>query len=177
VASRTRFGDAPERSKRDFLYLGGGGRLGENVAVRGAINRSELRDPRCSHARPNSRQTIPSHAQGGLPWLELFVEWMFLPSLLEAFVAPKGATGCFHNTVEGITALLEFCQQQQVELVAMEATGGYEKKQRRGCGRKEWEWRCGIREGTGVCEVTGAAGEDRSDRCPSDRPVCGSKKV
>ena len=47
---------------------------------------------------------------------------------LEAFVAPKGATGSFHNTVEGITALLEFCQQQQVELVAMEATGGYEKK-------------------------------------------------
>jgi transposase len=47
---------------------------------------------------------------------------------LEAFVAPKGATGSFHNTVEGVTALLEFCQQQQVELVAMEATGGYEKK-------------------------------------------------
>jgi transposase len=47
---------------------------------------------------------------------------------LEAFVAPKGSTGSFHNTVEGITALLEFCQQQQVELVAMEATGGYEKK-------------------------------------------------
>jgi transposase len=47
---------------------------------------------------------------------------------LEAFVAPQGATGCFPNTVEGITGLLEFCQQQQVELVAMEATGGYEKK-------------------------------------------------
>jgi transposase len=47
---------------------------------------------------------------------------------LEAFVAPKGATGSFNNTVEGITALLEFCQQQQVELVAMEATGGYEKR-------------------------------------------------
>src|SRR6202166_302353 len=31
--------------------------------------------------------------------------------------------------------------------------------------------------GTGVCEVTGAAGEDRSYRCPSDRRVCGSKKV
>jgi transposase len=47
---------------------------------------------------------------------------------LEAFVAPQGASGCFPNTVEGISALLEFCQQQEVELVAMEATGGYEKK-------------------------------------------------
>jgi len=47
---------------------------------------------------------------------------------LEAFVAPQGATGGFPNTVEGVSALLEFCQQQQVELVAMEATGGYEKK-------------------------------------------------
>jgi transposase len=47
---------------------------------------------------------------------------------LEAFVAPQGATGCFPNTVEGISTLLEFCQQQEVELVAMEATGGYEKK-------------------------------------------------
>jgi len=47
---------------------------------------------------------------------------------LEAFVAPQGGTGGFPNTVEGVSALLEFCQQQKVELVAREATGGYEKK-------------------------------------------------
>lgn len=46
---------------------------------------------------------------------------------LEARIGPEGAEASFANNVEGITALAEFCGQHQVELVAMEATGGYEQ--------------------------------------------------
>jgi len=47
---------------------------------------------------------------------------------LEAFVESAGPGRSFANTAEGIAALAAFCQQQGVELVALEATGGYEKK-------------------------------------------------
>lgn len=39
-----------------------------------------------------------------------------------------GASGCFSNQAEGIAELAEFCRQHQVDLVAMEATGGYEQQ-------------------------------------------------
>lgn len=47
---------------------------------------------------------------------------------LEACVGQQGEAGSFPNSVEGIAALRAFCQQHQVELVAMEATGGYEQQ-------------------------------------------------
>ena len=47
---------------------------------------------------------------------------------LEARIGREGATGTFPNTAEGIAALAAFCQTHQVELVAMEATGGYEQR-------------------------------------------------
>jgi transposase len=47
---------------------------------------------------------------------------------LEASIGRDGATGSFPNTAEGIAALAAFCQAHQVELVAMEATGGYEQR-------------------------------------------------
>ena len=47
---------------------------------------------------------------------------------LEVRIGSQGATGCFGNTAEGIAELLAFCRQHGVELVAMEATGGYEKQ-------------------------------------------------
>lgn len=47
---------------------------------------------------------------------------------LEAFVGPAGPGGSFANTAEGIAELAAFCQQHGVELVALEATGGYEKQ-------------------------------------------------
>ena len=47
---------------------------------------------------------------------------------LEVRVGRQGATGSFPNTAEGIAALGAFCQAHQVELVAMEATGGYEQQ-------------------------------------------------
>lgn len=39
-----------------------------------------------------------------------------------------GPDSCFPNTAEGIAALAAFCGEHNVQLVAMEATGGYEKQ-------------------------------------------------
>jgi transposase len=47
---------------------------------------------------------------------------------LEACIGPEGPTRSFPNTAEGIAELATFCGQQGVALVAMEATGGYEKQ-------------------------------------------------
>jgi transposase len=47
---------------------------------------------------------------------------------VEARISRDGATGSFPNNSEGINALAAFCQTHQVELVAMEATGGYEQQ-------------------------------------------------
>jgi transposase len=49
-------------------------------------------------------------------------------SMLEARVGREGATGTFQNTPQGIAQLAQFCESHQVELVAMEATGGYEQR-------------------------------------------------
>ncbi|UWZ84517.1 IS110 family RNA-guided transposase [Occallatibacter riparius] len=46
---------------------------------------------------------------------------------LEVRIGQQGAAGSFPNTPEGIMALGAFCQAHQVEMVAMEATGGYEQ--------------------------------------------------
>lgn len=47
---------------------------------------------------------------------------------LEAFVESAGPGRSFANSAEGIAGLAEFCREHGVELVALEATGGYEKK-------------------------------------------------
>jgi len=47
---------------------------------------------------------------------------------LAARIGRSGAQGSFANTSEGIAALAAFCHQHQVDLVAMEATGGYERQ-------------------------------------------------
>jgi transposase len=46
---------------------------------------------------------------------------------LDARIGQQGAFAQFPNTTEGIAALAAFCHAHQVELVAMEATGGYEQ--------------------------------------------------
>jgi transposase len=46
---------------------------------------------------------------------------------LDARIGSDGATGRFERTTEGIAALADFCRKHAVELVALEATGGYEK--------------------------------------------------
>lgn len=49
-------------------------------------------------------------------------------SSLEARIGRQGASASFANTAEGIAELAAFCHTHQVELVAMEATGGYEQR-------------------------------------------------
>lgn len=46
---------------------------------------------------------------------------------LQARIGRDGAEGRFSNTDDGIADLAAFCRQHQVQLVAMEASGGYEK--------------------------------------------------
>jgi transposase len=47
---------------------------------------------------------------------------------LEAAIGRTGAVGQFANNPEGIAALAAFCLQHHVDLVAMEATGGYQRQ-------------------------------------------------
>ena len=47
---------------------------------------------------------------------------------LAARIGREGVAASFPNTASGIDALAAFCHAHQVELVAMEATGGYEKQ-------------------------------------------------
>lgn len=47
---------------------------------------------------------------------------------LEASIGPVGACSSFPNNPEGIDALSAFCRRHGVTLVAMEATGGYERQ-------------------------------------------------
>ena len=47
---------------------------------------------------------------------------------LDARIGREGAFAQFPNTTEGIDALGAFCQAHQIDLVAMEATGGYEQE-------------------------------------------------
>src|SRR5271168_319641 len=49
-------------------------------------------------------------------------------SSLEARIGRQGSLTSFPNSPEGIAALAAFCHAHQVELVAMEATGGYERQ-------------------------------------------------
>ena len=46
---------------------------------------------------------------------------------LDARIGRNGAWQPFARTLDGIDALIAFCRPHQVELVAMEATGGYER--------------------------------------------------
>lgn len=47
---------------------------------------------------------------------------------LEASIGRDGASASFPNTAEGIALLATFCRRHKVTLVAMEATGGYERQ-------------------------------------------------
>jgi transposase len=47
---------------------------------------------------------------------------------LDARIGQDGTEKCFANSTAGIAALADFCRGHQVELVAMEATGGYEQQ-------------------------------------------------
>ncbi len=92
-----------------------------------ATTAGELWDRCRSHARPNSRQT--SIARTRQVTVAKIICGVDVSSFsLEACIGPAGPTQAFPNTAEGIVELLAFCRQQGAELVAMEATGGYEKQ-------------------------------------------------
>ncbi len=94
---------------------------------------------RCFHRRsaqgplPKSRTTEQSHDFPVAHTRQVTVTRIICgvdvsSSSLEARVGRDGAAGSFPNTPQGIAALATFCQAYQVELVAMEATGGYEQQ-------------------------------------------------
>lgn len=47
---------------------------------------------------------------------------------LDAWIEPAGAFASFDNDTAGIAMLAKFCRQHEVELVVMEASGGYERR-------------------------------------------------
>lgn len=49
-------------------------------------------------------------------------------SSLEVRIGRQGAAASFFNRTEGLAQLAAFCREHQVELVAMEASGGYEQQ-------------------------------------------------
>jgi transposase len=49
-------------------------------------------------------------------------------AMLDACIEPGSIRGSFRNEAAGIAGLAAFCRQHRVELVAMEATGGYERR-------------------------------------------------
>jgi hypothetical protein len=53
---------------------------------------------------------------------------------LHVRIGCDGPDCSFPNTTTGIAALAAFCRQHNVELVALEATGGYEKQPFAHCG-------------------------------------------
>jgi transposase len=55
---------------------------------------------------------------------------------LDVCIEPGSIAGSFRNTAAGIAALAAFYRHHQVELVVMEATGGYERKRSCCCGKK-----------------------------------------
>jgi len=84
-------------------------------------------DRRHCHARPHSRWiSIARTRQVTVAQVICGVDISSIS--LEACVGPDGPRRSFPNHPEGIAALAWFCQEQGVELVALEATGGYEKQ-------------------------------------------------
>src|SRR5215472_6697007 len=93
----------------------------------GLFDRAQPRDRCPSHVRPNSRTTSIAHTRQVIVTRTICGVDVASQSL-EARIGQHGAAGCFANTPEGIAALGTFCQAHQAELVAMEATGGYERQ-------------------------------------------------
>src|SRR6202522_2160347 len=89
------------------------------------------------HLRPNSRLTSSRTYKAGhrdqatIPYCgakQMICGVDVSSKSLDARIGRDGATACFTNDPKGIAKLAEFCQCHRVHLVAMEATGGYEKK-------------------------------------------------
>src|SRR6202161_2071150 len=89
------------------------------------------------HLRPNSRLTSSRTYKAGhrdqatIPYCgakQMICGVDVSSKSLDARIGRDGAAACFTNNPKGIAELAEFCQCHKVHLVAMEATGGDEKK-------------------------------------------------
>src|SRR5688500_15427984 len=101
--------------------------LGDVARQPSGHNRWRARDLRRRHARPNSRW-IPIVRERQFTVTEIVCGVDVSKRRLDAHVTPTGTFESFSNDVAGIAALAEFCRRQGVQLVAMEASGGYERQ-------------------------------------------------
>jgi transposase len=83
-------------------------------------------DHRRCHARPNSRWIAIARTRQ-VTVTKIICGVDVSSGTLDARIGRAGARGRFERTREGIEALAAFCRDHGVELVVMEATGGYEK--------------------------------------------------
>src|SRR5580692_10180358 len=88
---------------------------------------AQLRDRCPSHARPNSRKTSIAHTRQVIV-TRIICGVDIASSSLAARIGRDGSASTFANTQQGIAELAGFCESHGVELVAMEATGGYEQR-------------------------------------------------
>ncbi len=89
---------------------------------------AQPRDRCPDHARPNSRRTIPVAHTRQVTVIRTICGVDISSVSLAARIGRAGAQATFANTVEGIADLAAFCLTHQADLVAMEATGGYERQ-------------------------------------------------
>jgi transposase len=111
---------------------GGAGGLaphGRTAPVHPAVMTTDAqpRDRCPSHARPNSR-TISVAPTRQVTVTRIICGVDIASASLAARIGQDGAAASFANTQQGIAALAAFCESHQVQLVAMEATGGYEQR-------------------------------------------------
>jgi hypothetical protein len=92
-----------------------------------SLTDAQPRDRCPSHARPNSRMTSIAHTRQ-VTVTRIICGVDISSQSLSGAHRPRRSSGPFPNTAEGIAALAAFCQAHQVDLVAMEATGGYEQR-------------------------------------------------
>src|SRR5580658_7914672 len=88
---------------------------------------AQPRDRCPSHARPNSRMISIAHTRQ-VTVTRIICGVDIASSSLAARIGRDGIASTFANTQPGIAELAAFCESHQVELVAMEATGGYEQR-------------------------------------------------
>src|ERR1700727_2106731 len=88
---------------------------------------AQPRDRCPSHARPNSRMISIAHTRQ-VTVTRIICGVDIASSSLAARIGRAGAASTLANTQSGIAELAAFCESHSVELVAMEATGGYEQR-------------------------------------------------
>src|SRR5882672_5023794 len=90
-------------------------------------NRGRAWDVRGCHARPNSRWIAIARTRQ-VTVMKIICGVDVSKARLHVCIEPRAIFGSFDNDAGGIAELAAFCRQHQAGLVAMEATGGYERR-------------------------------------------------